>query len=98
MCIALQLLLVGPCFLASAVVIEMTFAEAGTGYLSETGQQVKCEALSPRGRSSTKPRCASFGSKETNPFGYFTAIVALGGLSTLLWWSGQPGRGLRWRK
>jgi hypothetical protein len=94
----LQLLLVGPYFFASAVVIEMTFAEAEKGYLSSMGLQVKCEALAPRGRSSTKPRCASFGSKETNPFGYVTAIVALGGLSTLLWWSGQPGRGLRWGK
>lgn len=95
MWIALQLLLLAPVMLASAVVIEMTFAEAGKGYLSETGRQIQCEALAPRGKSYNKPRCASFGSKETNPFGYVTAIVALGGLGALLWWSSRPGRGLR---
>lgn len=96
--IALQLLLVAPFMFSSAIVIEMTFAEAGKGYLSETGRQVQCEALAPRGKSYNKPRCASFGSKETNPLGYVAAIAVLGGFGVFMWWSSRPGRGLRWSK
>ena len=83
---------------AGAIAMEMTFAEPGKGYISESGQPVQCEALAPRGKSRSKPSCAYFGSMETNPQGYAVSLLALAGIGILLSWSSRPGRGLRWSK
>lgn len=93
--IALQLAVVLPLAWAAVVVVDMTFAIPGKGYRSASGQYVACEALAARGKSSTQPRCATHGSMETNPTGYAAALAALASLSSVLWVTTRPGRGLR---
>lgn len=96
--IALQLLLVIPFMFSGAMFVEMTFAEPGGSYRADAGELVQCEALAPRRKPHKSPRCASFGSMETNPGGYAVTVVSLLSLGTLLWWSSRPGRGLSWSK
>lgn len=96
--IALQLLLVIPFMFAGAMLVEMTFAEPGRSYRADAGELVECEALAPRSKRYNRPRCASFGSMETNPGGYAVTVVSLVSLGALLWWTSRPRRGLSWSK
>lgn len=64
------------------------------GYLSETGNYIECEAVSPATRRG-KIGCARFGSKETNPNGYVLAWIGVISFGALLWISSRSGRGLK---
>lgn len=87
-----------PKYKAAWVTIEMVFAEPGKGYAAPSGQHVTCEALAPRGKSGSKPKCALFGSKETNPAGFALAVASFVLLSGIMWISLRPGRGLKFSK
>jgi hypothetical protein len=87
-----------PFMFSTMIVFEMTVAKPGGGYRTDAGQYVHCQALAMRGKSQNKPRCAYYGSKETNPRGYGIAVAALLGLGAVLWVSSRPGRGLSWSK
>jgi hypothetical protein len=87
-----------PFMWAAVVVIEMTFAMPGQGYRTESGNYVVCEALAARGKPYTAPRCATYGSKETNPTGYTASVALLCALSAILWATTRPGRGLRFSR
>ena len=93
--IALQVALIVPFLWVAAVAIEMTFAMPGKGYRDASGRYVACEALAARGRPHVAPRCAAYGSIETNPSGFATVVSTLAALSWVLWASTRPGRGLR---
>ena len=80
---------------SSAVAIEMGFAEPGKGYMSASGTPVPCEALAPRVKSYSEPRCARLGSIATNPVGFGLALTSLAALGGILWMTSRPGRGLR---
>lgn len=92
--IAAQVSLVIPTLVALALVAEMTVAEPGKSYKSRSGQLIRCEALVRPIKRSSGPRCATFGSKETNKPGYLLAWTALAACSALLWWTSKPGRGV----
>jgi hypothetical protein len=96
--IGLQLVALIPWMISGALSIEMTFAEPNKGYVTSSGRYVSCEALAPRGRTSSPYRCASLGSKETNPSGYGWVLVSFGVLSGVMWISSRPGRGLKFSK
>lgn len=87
-----------PFMFSVVTVIEMTFAQPGKGYRSPSGVNVACEALAPRAKSYTEPRCARFGSMETNPRGFGLALVSLALLGGGMWLSCRPGRGLRFAR
>ena len=96
--IAIQLITVVPFLWSAALAIEMTFAIPGKGYYDASGTYVTCEALAARGKPYTAPRCAAFGSMETNPVGYAGAIALVAALSSALWFTTRPGRGLRFSR
>lgn len=96
--VVLQLLVVLPFMFATATVIEMGFAEPGKGFLDQSGTYVACEALAPRAKSYTQPRCARFGSMETNPAGFGVAVASFTLLAGIIWLSCRPGRGLRFSR
>ena len=96
--IALQVVLVLPFMFSVAIVLEMAFAQPGKGYRSTSGVDVTCEALAPRAKSYSEPRCARFGSMETNPQGFGWAIASLALLGGGIWLSCRPGRGLRFAR
>ena len=87
-----QLLLFLATVFLTSLFIDMSFAEPGKGYISKSGQKVRCEALAPRDKSGL--HCSVFGSKETNPVGYALVIGSLAGVILLGWWCGRPGRGI----
>ena len=96
--IALQIAAIVPLMWAVVVVAEMTFAMPGRGYHDASGKYIACEALAARGKPYTAPRCATYGSMETNPIGYAGAFALLVALSSVLWVSTRPGRGLRFSR
>lgn len=90
---SIQLLLLLPFLFLVSVLIDMSLAEPGKGYIAESGQKIQCETLAPRSKSGL--RCSAFGSKEKNPAGYAIVISALAGIVLLGWWCGRPGRGIQ---
>jgi hypothetical protein len=96
--IGVQVVALIPWMLATMVTVEMVFAEPGKGYVAPSGQHVSCEALAPRGKSGSMPKCALFGSKETNPGGFALAVASFALLSGIMWISSRPGRGLKFSK
>jgi hypothetical protein len=96
--VAFQVALVLPLMLSAGVVLEMTFARPGEGYRSASGVEKSCEALAPRYKSYTAPRCATFGSMETNPLGFGIAVASLAALGAAVWLACRPGHGLRFAR
>lgn len=92
------MLVVLPFMFALSVTVEMSFALPGKGHVAPNGSYVSCEALAPRAKSYSKPRCSNFGSVETNPLGFVLALASLGALGIVVWLSCRPGRGLRWTR
>lgn len=93
--IAGQVLAIVPTFLAFSTVMDMTFAKPGGSYVDESKVLVRCEALAMPTKKWHAPRCASFGSMETNPGGYAAAWLGLAACFGFLWLSSRPGRGLK---
>jgi hypothetical protein len=89
-----QILAAIPFLYATSIVLEMSFAQPGVGYIAPNGRSIQCEALAP-GKRLAAPRCATFGSKETSPVAYVLAIASASALGALLWASTRRGRGLR---
>jgi len=96
--VGVQLLAVIPYMVAGCMTFEMVFAEPGKGYVGPSGKYVACEALAPRSRASSPPRCASFGSMETNPAGFGWLVASFALLNGVMWISSRPGRGLKFSK
>lgn len=67
-------------------------------YVTPSGKYIACEALAPRGKATSQPRCAYFGSKETNPKGFALAIASFAILYGVMWIGSRPGRGLKFSK
>ncbi len=96
--IALQVSLMLPFMFSVAIVLEMAFAQPGKGYRSPAGVDIACEPLAPRAKIYSAPRCARFGSMETNPQGFGLALASLALLSGGMWLSCRPGCGLRFAR
>lgn len=83
-------LLIFPLIFLLNIFLEMTFAEPGGVYRVEPNKTVRCEALVAPIKSWHKPRCASFGSMETNPGGYALLVVSLLSLGGFGWATSRP--------
>ena len=97
--VVLQAVLVPPLLLLSALVIEAAFAIPLNRYRADYGQVPvnlsHCDAVFLPGKRGLSPRCATFGSVETNPAGFAALGFGLSATALLLSLTVRPGRGLR---
>lgn len=73
----------------------MSRSEATGGYYDESGKYIECEAVSPPSKHVKIPKCAPYGSMETNKLGYAIAWFSAASFGYLLWLTSRPGRGLK---
>lgn len=97
--VLLQGLLVLAFFSLSALVIEAAFAIPISRYQADYGRVPAnlshCDAVYLPGKRGLSPRCAKFGSVETNPAGFAALGFGLSATVFLLALSTRPRRGLR---
>lgn len=97
--VVLQAVLVPPVLLLGALLIEAAFATPLNRFQADHGRVpvalLHCDAVFLPGKRGLSPRCATFGSIETNPAGFAALTFGFSATALLLALSVRPGRGLR---